>query len=187
MCVSEVISCRHLQRIAREKNHFYPDGVYKIYPTGSRPVMTYCDMTRDGGGWTLLVTSHTNSWKAQNVKLRNANSPKLTDDYSILQYADSIKDNIKVAGSTFEYRLEAQSRGNSLYSRNLVPFQTGRGWLARRVSVAAITKCGQHERQKSCFFLTNRQVMISIKTLQGNMLTKRKQLHEMQLLINLFF
>ena len=53
--------------------------------------------------------------------------------------------------------------------------------------MAAITKCGQHERQKSCFFLTNRQVMISIKTLQGNMLTKRKQLHEMQLLINLFF
>ncbi|XP_027057790.1 uncharacterized protein LOC113684595, partial [Pocillopora damicornis] len=106
-----VISCRHLQRIAREKNHFYPDGVYKIYPTGSRPVMTYCDMTRDGGGWTLLVTSHTNSWKAQNVKLRNANYPKLTDDFSILQYADSIKNNKDVTGTTFEYRLEAQSRG----------------------------------------------------------------------------
>ena len=131
ICYSEVISCRHLLQVGEETNHNYPDAVYKIYPIGSQPIMAYCDMSRDGGGWTLLVTSHTNSWTAQNVKLRNANSPKLTDDYSILQYADSIKDNIKVAGSTFEYRLEAQSRGNSLYSRNLVPFQTGRagvGW-----------------------------------------------------------
>ncbi|XP_066014989.1 uncharacterized protein [Pocillopora verrucosa] len=107
----KVISCRHLLQVGEETNHNYPDAVYKIYPIGSQPIMAYCDMSRDGGGWTLLVTSHTNSWTAQNVKLRNANSPKLTDDYSILQYADSIKDNIKVAGSTFEYRLEAQSRG----------------------------------------------------------------------------
>lgn len=107
-----VMSCRQLQKIGVEKSHPYPDGVYKIYPTGSQPIMTYCDMSRDGGGWTLLVSSHTNSWTAQNVKLRNADSPKLNEDYSILQYADNIKDNINVAGSKFEYRLEAQSRGN---------------------------------------------------------------------------
>ncbi|KAJ7386460.1 metalloendopeptidase [Desmophyllum pertusum] len=106
-----VISCRHLRQISEEKNHDYPDGVYKIYPIGAKPVMAFCDMTRDGGGWTLLVTSHTNSWASNNVKLRNADSPKLDDDYSILQYADSIKDNINVAGSKFEYRLEANSRG----------------------------------------------------------------------------
>ena len=35
---------------------------------------------------------------------------------------------------------------------------------------------------RSRVFFLNRQVIISIKTLQGNMLTKRKQLHEMQLL-----
>ena len=69
-------------------------------------------MSRDGGGWTLLVSSHTNSWTAEDVKLRNADSPKLHEDYSILQYANDIKDNINVAGSKFEYRLEAQSRGN---------------------------------------------------------------------------
>jgi len=106
------ISCRQLQKIGVEKNQRYPDGIYKIYPTGSRPIMTYCDMSRDGGGWTLLVSSHTNSWTAEDVKLRNADSPKLHGDYSILQYANDIKDNINVAGSKFEYRLEAQSRGN---------------------------------------------------------------------------
>ena len=120
-----VISCHHLRQVGDEQNHYYPDGVYKIYPTGSQPIMAYCDMSRDGGGWTLLVTSHTNTWTAQNVKLRNANSPKLTDDHSILQYADSIKDNINVAGSTFEYRLEAQNQGNSMYSGYLNFRHTG--------------------------------------------------------------
>ena len=114
-----MISCRHLQQVGEERNHNYPDAVYKINPTGSQPVMAYCDMSRDGGGWTLLVTSHTNSWTAQNVKLRNVNSPKLTDDYSILQYADSIKDNIKVV---------------FIISRNLVPFQTGRAGVAGEAS-----------------------------------------------------
>ena len=108
---SVAISCRHLQQIAQKKNRYYPDGVYKINPTGSQEIRAYCDMSRDGGGWTLLVASHTNSWTAQNVRLRNADSPQLYGDYSILKHADGIKANINVAGSKFEYRLEAQSRG----------------------------------------------------------------------------
>ena len=108
----DALSCRHLQQIGQEKNHDYPDGVYKINPTGSQDIMAYCDMSRDGGGWTLLVASHTNSWTAQNVRVRNIDTPELYGDYSILQHADSIKDNINVDGSSFEYRLEAQSPGN---------------------------------------------------------------------------
>lgn len=68
-------------------------------------------MTRDGGGWTLLVASHTNTWDGTNVKLRNQQSPDLYKDYSILKYGDAIKDSIDIKSNSFEYRLEAQEFG----------------------------------------------------------------------------
>ena len=77
-------------------------------------MLAYCDMSRDGGGWTLLVTSHTNSWTSQNVLLRNKDTPQLDNDYSILSRADSIKNNINVKGTSFEYRLEAEKLGKFL-------------------------------------------------------------------------
>ncbi|KXJ14081.1 Hemicentin-1 [Exaiptasia diaphana] len=106
-------SCRHLQFISTSNNQIFHDGVYDIYPRGpsNSPIKTYCDMSRDGGGWTLLVSSATNTWTADDVMSRNAGKPSLTDDYSILKYADVIKDNQKVQGSTFEYRLEADRPG----------------------------------------------------------------------------
>ena len=75
---------------------------------------TYCDMTRDGGGWTLLVTSHTNTWKANNVKERNKNKPTLNGDFSILNRADDIKDSARAGEEWFEYRMEANERGTPL-------------------------------------------------------------------------
>ena len=87
------------------------DGVYTINPNGSKPMPAYCDMSRDGGGWTLLVTSHTNTWTSKNVLLRNEGTPQLEDDYSILSRADAIKDNLNVAGGSFDFRLEAEKPG----------------------------------------------------------------------------
>lgn len=90
-----------------------PDGIYNIYPLGfsKGPIKTYCDMNRDGGGWTLLVTSHTNEWTKANVDFKNVDKPSLINDYSILKYADYIKNELNIVGTKFEYRLEAQRPG----------------------------------------------------------------------------
>jgi len=112
-CILGAISCHHLLIVAKAQNTVLSDGVYEIYPNGlsNQPIKAYCDMSRDGGGWTLLVASHRGTWSKDDVTLRNADKPSLTGDYSMLKYADVIKNNLNVVGDTFEYRLEAQERG----------------------------------------------------------------------------
>ncbi|KAF0309461.1 hypothetical protein FJT64_019411 [Amphibalanus amphitrite] len=101
----EVLACARSCLQLRDQGGAPQDGVYWF--TGM-PVPVLCDFSHDGGGWTLLLTAVSrDGWDLLSVLQRNDRSPSLTDNYSILQLGDAIRD--LGNGTRFAYRIEAQA------------------------------------------------------------------------------
>ncbi len=96
-----------------KNNGFNTDGIYTIDPDGvggNDPINCYCDMTNDGGGWTLLFRHDSSGgFFADNAQADSFNeaTPEITTKlYSILNKMDQIK-----SLTDYEFRLSYPLNG----------------------------------------------------------------------------
>lgn len=97
-----------------------PSGTYWIHNNrinNGEPLRVITDMlgyNGQDGGWTLVhsVVGANSNWNNTNVLLRRPTDPTRADDYSIIEYADTIHK----GGSTWEFMIEADETEYTRYT-----------------------------------------------------------------------
>ncbi|XP_070563202.1 uncharacterized protein [Ptychodera flava] len=127
---------------ARTDGETVHNGVYTIEPKTGLLINVYCDMTRNNGGWTLLLTAKSRSdWAKINLQNLNAGTPSLLENHSILQYINDIRDNS--GSSNVQLRLEGgdTERNGGIYAIS----KSADLWTSSDQAVTVVQQFSNHD------------------------------------------
>lgn len=112
------------------KNHSgdIGDGHYTINFNGHQQTVL-CDMTKDGGGWTLLVSSGSDIIRNHMTSLNiNTNNPPSTADYTIYNYYPTMDNIIATLNTETNFRFSCQDNVTNIeynyYHKNINNFNS---------------------------------------------------------------